>query len=136
MNSKDRTDIFFKRKNLDEFEPIAETNQDISVCEAIKIRNKIYSVCCKQCDNSYACVEEIDILNPDDELYDEDEIICPVCHKAVSDSWEREDYNPQFECGYCGSIFSYERIINPTYNMTLVKRGEVKIIEEYKCQKK
>ena len=36
-----------------------------------------------------------------------------------------DDYNAHFECGCCGSIFSYERIVNPTYNMKLIKKSKI-----------
>lgn len=131
-DSSKRVDLIVERKKIEDLVPIAETNQDINVCQAIKIGEKFYTVCSKMCDNSYCIVEEITLSDEEDELSYEDEIICPVCKKAVMDSWEYPDYDSDFKCSYCGSIFSYERITNPEYNMTLKKRGEVLEINEVK----
>lgn len=130
INSKDRTNLFFNKKSLDEFEPIGETNQDLDIYQVIKINDQVYSVSEKRLDNSYAFVEKIDLSNIEDELYEEDEIICPACRNSLSNSWEHADSNDNEECPYCGSIFSYERIVNPVYNMTLKKKCEVVEIKE------
>ena len=126
MSVKDDVDINFRKtKSIEDFIPIAETDKNINICQAIRIGGKTYSVWTKRTDNSRAFVEEIDLSKSEDELYGEKEIICPCCKKAVLDSWEYEDYNSHFECSYCGSVFSYERIVNPTYNMKLITKGEV-----------
>lgn len=131
-DSLKRTNLFFNKEKLKDLVPIAETNQNIDVCQVIKIGEIFYTVCSKMCDNSFAIVEEITLSDEENELCYEDEIICPVCKKAVIDSWEYPDYDSDFKCSYCGSIFSYERIINPEYNMTLKKRGKILEINEVK----
>ena len=126
MSIEDNVDInFHKTKSIEDFIPIAETDKNIDICQTIRIGEKTYSVWSKRIDNSQAFVEEIDLSKSEDELYGEGEIICPCCKNTVSDSWEYEDYNSHFECSYCGSIFSYERIVNPMYNMKLITKGEV-----------
>lgn len=114
-----------KTKSLNDFTPIAETDKEIDISQVLRINGKFYSVWMKRSDNSYAYVEEIDLSKSEDELYYEDEIICPNCKTAVLDSWECADYDNNFKCGKCGSVFSYERIVNPTYNMKLIKKGKV-----------
>lgn len=121
---------FHKTKSLSDFTPIAETDKEIDISQVIRVNGNTYHVWMKRGDNSYAFVKEVDLSNSEDELFGEDEIICPNCKQEVSDSWEYDDYDAHFECGCCGSIFSYERIVNPTYNMKLIKKGKVVEVSE------
>lgn len=130
MTIKDSVAIGFKTKSLNDFTPIAETDKEIDISQVLRIDGRLYSVWMKRGDNSYAYVEEIDLSKSEDELYREDEIICPHCKNVVSDSYEYPDYDAHFKCGCCGSIFSYERIVDVTYDMILVKKGEVLEVNE------
>lgn len=126
LTVKDDIDINFNRtKSLDDFTPIAETKKKFDISQIFKINGKTYSVWMKKLDDSFAYVKEVDLSKSEDELYGKSQIICPHCKQTVSDSWEYDDYNAHFECGCCGSIFSYERIVNPTYNMKLIKKGKI-----------
>ncbi|MBE7708079.1 MAG: hypothetical protein E7Z88_05170 [Cyanobacteria bacterium SIG27] len=133
-NSADRIALFKGERKLENFKPLCETHQAIKISDIIKIKNKTYTVCQKQIDNSYAIIEEVVIPDKEDiekELWGEDEIKCPVCKNIVMDSWEYEDYDPNFRCSYCGSIFSYERYTHPTYTMILKKVGKPLNITKY-----
>ena len=126
LTVKDDIDINLNKiKTFDDFIVLAETDKKVDISQVIKINKKTYSVWSKRVDNSLAYVEEIDLSKSEDELYGEDKIVCPNCNQAVLDSWEYSDYDAHVECGHCGSIFSYERIINPTYNMRLIKKGGI-----------
>ena len=90
MTVSDDVDInFHKTKSLDDFVPIAETDKDLDIMQVIKLGDNTYSVWTKRTDNSYAFVEKVDLSNSEDELYSEDEIICPHCKESVLDSWQK-----------------------------------------------
>jgi len=126
-DSKTRTDLFFNNKLLDNFTPIFETKEDIDIGSAIKINGKTYSICSVRCDGSYAIVKEFEFTNSEnDECFEEDYIKCPVCGYEDIDSFECCDSDDNYECSVCGSILSYERVIDVTYTTKVVKKGVVK----------
>lgn len=129
LEQSKRVDMFTQEKSIKEFTPIAETDKDIEVCSTIKIYGKYYTVCSKMTDNSYAIVEKINISDkPEEDLYGEDYITCPVCHEQNKDSFDYDDGDENYKCSYCGSVFSYQRVVNVTYNMQLKKRGDIQEI--------
>ena len=44
-----------------------------------------------------------------------DEIVCPWCGYEKGDSWECDDEEDDRECGECGKVFGYNRIITVAY---------------------
>lgn len=126
----DRLDLFNKTKSIEDFEPIAETEQNISLskCKTIKIDNNYYSVCSTTYENGnplYSIVEEFKMSDDfDDECFREDYIKCPVCGWENLDSFECADYDENYICGKCGSVLSYGREVEVTYTTKLVKKVE------------
>lgn len=124
----DRIDLFNKTKDIEDLEPIVETEQNISGYSAIKIDDNYYSVCSTTYENGqpiYSIVEKFEVSDDfDDECFREDYIKCPVCGWENLDSFECSDYNENYICGQCGSVLSYGREIEVTYTTKLVKKVE------------
>jgi predicted RNA-binding Zn-ribbon protein involved in translation (DUF1610 family) len=45
-----------------------------------------------------------------------DEIVCPWCGHEISDSWEVEADDGDYECPECGNEFCYCREVSVTYS--------------------
>ena len=89
----------------------------------ISINNLTARVCSISSAGNFITIEFVgDILN-DDEVNHSNEITCPHCGSEVSDSWECSDSDDNYSCDTCGSVFSYEREVEVTYNSTIVSRN-------------
>lgn len=75
---------------------------------------------------NYAVVEEVKDFEDDPDNFDfESYLKCPYCKHENFDSFELEDSSDSYECGNCGSVISFERIIDITYSSKAVKTSPV-----------
>jgi len=103
--------------------PIADTNKSIEMGDVLVIDNIAYTVSSMsgKGDTYYAAYvkklknQEIFVGNnePADQNY-KSEITCPYCG-CETESWEMDDEEDDYECGNCGSTFSYQRYVTVEY---------------------
>lgn len=103
--------------------PIYETENKIEIGDVLIINNAAYTVCGlpgKGCTYNIAYVQKmknqsvyIENKEPKDQNYTS-EITCPFCGYEM-ESWEMDDEEDDYECGNCGSTFSYQREVSVSY---------------------
>lgn len=111
--------------------PILETDKEIEFGSLLIINNIAYRICCMagktskiQC--AYAeRVKEQNVFVYGEDPKDRDythEITCPYCGAEI-ESWEMGDEDDEYECEYCSSTFSYQRIVTVQYCSQPVKKA-------------
>ena len=58
------------------------------------------------------------------ETFQESEPTCPVCGQTFSDAFELDD-EAEIDCPNCYAQLSVERIVDVSYTITLISKGEV-----------
>lgn len=104
---------------LKDYPYIGEVNIDADVYEfgtPIQIGNTHYAVGVFGKEKNEAGVRVVKINAEPDECNLENNIVCPYCGHEDRDSWECADSDDEHECGCCGAIFSYERVVTVEYN--------------------
>jgi len=108
---------------IDGIIPIMETNKNIEMGDVLIIKDVAYTVSSMsgKGDIYYAAYVE-KLKNQDVFLHNEEpekqnytsEITCPYCGYE-RESWEMDDEEDDYECGNCGSTFSYQREVSVSY---------------------
>ena len=100
---------------------IGEISIDLTMGEIVKVEEDYYSIGVLNHVNKSAGARQIEIdFEPDDKDY-ENNVICPYCGYEDRDSWELTDDNEEHNCGRCGAVVSYERVVTVEYNSSPVK---------------
>lgn len=104
---------------------IGEIDIDANIHEVIKIGDSYYSPRVLNLENKSAGVKKVEInLEPEDEEC-EDKVTCPYCGYTDEDSWELEEDDDEHECGRCGAIMSFQRVVTVEYNSYPVKPPDI-----------
>lgn len=107
---------------VDGIPPIMETDKIIEMGDVLIIDNVVYAVSSMSGKgDTYAIYvkklknQDIFVGNkePKDHNYTS-EITCPFCGYEM-ESWEMDDEEDDYECGNCGSTFSYQRHVTVEY---------------------
>lgn len=109
---------------------LTEVENKLGVFDIFTYRGKKYACCSSEPKVNQVLVEEITDehkkdLFEEDEFFQEDKVWCPFCGSKNEDSWELSDSDDNYECGSCGSILSYERIVDVSYTTKLIKPTDV-----------
>lgn len=106
--------------------PIIETAREIEMDDLLKIEGNLYTVCMKSLKENYVIVRELNVLElpdePEEQIFN-DEITCPYCESTI-ESFELPDEDDDYECPYCHSHFSYQRVVNVTYDSQPISKAE------------
>ncbi|MDD2267442.1 hypothetical protein [Sulfuricurvum sp.] len=111
-------------KDCEDFDFIIEIDIPLTFDRnLLKINGDFYYKCSWDMKRDIIFVKRI---NPifEEETYGEDEIKCPHCGANKSDSWEYSDSSDSEECQSCGSIYSYQRNVEVSYQSTLITKNE------------
>lgn len=112
---------------LENYPYIGEIDVELDIGEVVKVGDSYYAPGVLNHVNKSAGVKKIEIdLQPADKDY-EHELTCPYCGYKDGDSWELSDDDEEHECGRCGAIMSYQRIVTVEYNSSPKKPPEVVI---------
>jgi rRNA maturation endonuclease Nob1 len=110
---------------LENYPYIGEIDIDLDLGEVAKVGGSYYVPGVLNCANKSAGVRKMEInLQPVDKDY-EHELTCPYCGYKDSDSWELSDEDEEHECGRCGAIMSYQRVVTVEYNSSPKKPPDV-----------
>lgn len=115
--------IYDPKKGLADSPILFEADLDFQP-EIIYHNGTYYRKCAKKGD--IIGVVETAYLDGEDDQEFESEITCPACGHSLSDSWEMEEEDDDYECSTCGSIFSYERIVTVEYSSQLIEKKAIK----------
>jgi hypothetical protein len=99
-----------------------------------KINGKLYSVGSAspiKNGDRFMYVHKISLVSEPKKLEFEPKITCPYCKNIIECSFEMSDEDDDYECGRCGGIFSYERIVSVEYS-SYPKSFSTKFIEATK----
>jgi hypothetical protein len=100
---------------------LGEIDKDVSIGNVINVEGNYFAVGVLSFQNKSAGVHPVKInFRPNGAEYERN-IICPYCGYEDVNSWEREESDERHECGRCGAIMSYERIVTVEYNSYPVK---------------
>lgn len=107
---------------IENYPYIGEIDASINLFEVICIDGDYYVPGVLAGDRTYAGVRKIEIdLEPSDREY-KNNLTCPYCGYVDNDSWElSSDCEEEHECGRCGGVMSYERIVTVEYSSSPVK---------------
>jgi len=108
--------------------PLFELDE-VNIYDIFKFNNNHYCVWGTNRAKNYAVVSEIKFDKSGENQSYEQNIKCPYCGYENQDSWECEEQSEKYECGKCGSTFSYERQLTVEYNSVPVKANSVKILK-------
>lgn len=103
---------------------LLKMDKDLSFGTVLKFDGKYYGLCSKDAGNNLIIVRECEYPDGKKEFYAESNIKCPVCGEENNDSWECSDNDDTEECSNCGSKFSWERNVEVTYSMELIKKNK------------
>jgi len=105
---------------------IGEIDIDLAIGEVVKVGDSFYVPGVLSPVNKRAGVRKMEIdFQPEDKEY-ENNLTCPYCGHEDSDSWElSSDDEDEHECGRCGGIMSYQRIVTVEYNSSPKKPPDV-----------
>ena len=100
-------------KTIDDFNTLLDIDGDI------------YRITTYDINNAYIIVDEleeyrrgdIEISDAEDQNWDDEYIICPVCGYKEWDSFEVTEYDGAWECPYCGSTLEVEPDYHVTYHV-------------------
>ncbi len=96
---------------------IAKSEKEFAFDDIVSINGSLYTTHCAQAIDSdrYCDVSKIEMLEEEDvDDLIESEITCPYCNHDI-ESFEMADSEDDYRCGYCGSIFSYQREVSVDY---------------------
>ena len=91
-------------------EPIGETDAAFDCDDVLKFSGELWDV--RILGKDYAVIAPMGLteLNEEpEEAYGERECTCPYCGTTMQSCEVTEDYEDDFECPICKSIFKYER---------------------------
>lgn len=117
--------------------PILETNEDINMGEVLIINDIAYSICAmsgKAMKYQAAYVERLNnqkmfVGNKEPRKINySSEITCPYCG-CEYESWEMDDYDDEYECENCKSIFSYQRNVTVEYCSQPVRKVKPRFLQ-------
>ena len=104
---------------------IGEVDAVISLNDVIKVEDEYYTPGVLELKENRAGVRKVQIdLDPDDKDY-KGNLTCPYCGYEDGDSWELEDSDKEHECGRCGAIISFGRVVTVEYNASPVKPPQI-----------
>lgn len=92
-----------------------------------RFNDRIYNV--TSIEAIWARVIELKIEDKQETEY-EHNLKCPYCGYEDNDSWELYDNDDDFECGRCGALMQYERIVTIEYSAKIVKKPTIIDVEE------
>ena len=111
---------------LIEYPYIGEVDVELNIFEVIKIENEYYVPGVLNKDRKTAGVRKVQIaLEPEDRDY-ESNMACPYCGYEDDVSWELGDSDEEHECGRCGAVMSFERVVTVEYSSSPVKPPIIK----------
>lgn len=88
----------------------------------VRIKGKLARLCILSEDSAY--IEFMGNIPKDEDISNAISITCPHCGTEEADSWEASDSDDNYDCGTCGSVFSYERNTEVTYSSSVIERNE------------
>ena len=95
---------------------IGEIDIDLTIGEVVKVGDSYYVPGVLNHVNKSAGVRKTEIdFQPENKEY-ECNLICPYCGYEDGDSWELSDDDEEHECGRCGGIMSYQRVVTVEYS--------------------
>ncbi len=104
---------------------IGEIDIDLTIGEVVKVDDNYYTIGIMDPKNKIAGVRKVEIdLKPKDINY-KSNLTCPYCGYEDNDSWELADDDGEHECGRCGAVMAYERIVTVEYCSSPVKPPEI-----------
>jgi hypothetical protein len=110
---------------VEDYPYIGEIDIDLTIGEVVKVGEDYYIPGVINPANKSAGVRKSEIdLEPEDREY-ESNLICPYCGYEDSDSWELLDDDDEHECGRCGAVISYKRVVTVEYNSSPVKPPDI-----------
>lgn len=110
---------------VEDYTYLGEVDINLAIGEVVKIGDDYFISGVLNHDKKSAGVRKVTInLDPEDRDY-ESNLICPYCGYEDNDSWELSDDDEEHECGSCGAIISYERVVTVEYNSSPVKPPSV-----------
>ena len=101
--------------------------EEIDVYDIIKYKEKTYATSSFHSKLNYAVVSPIEMKESPEET-DESLFTCPYCGYEDGDSFELSNSEDNHSCPHCNSIVSYERFVEVSYQVTPVKRAEIREI--------
>lgn len=102
--------------SIEDYPYIGEIDAIFNIGEVVKIGADYYAPGVLAGDKAYAGVRKIRIeTNPSNKDF-KNNLTCPYCGYEDEDSWELSDNEDEHECGRCGAIISYERVVTVEYN--------------------
>lgn len=84
-----------------------------------------YVIDCIHTLNKVARASKIELDPEREETIQEHELTCPVCGYKNPDSWELSESDDAHDCGHCGAVLSFERIVDVSYTARVVEQPEV-----------
>lgn len=104
---------------------VGEVNIDLTMGEIVEVGGDCYAIGVLNRANKSAGVRQVEIIfEPEDKDY-EINLICPYCGYENKDSWELSDEDEEHECGRCGAVMSYQRVVTVEYSSSPVKPPSV-----------
>lgn len=121
---------FDLKYNYENETPLFEVEK-AEIYDLYKFNGSYYSVCqIRQEDyaqEDYAVVRDMSNFNPEGEVREfEYGVTCPYCGYEDSDSYESCN---EHDCGRCGSIFAFDRIVTVEYSSQPVEATKVIEVE-------
>jgi DNA-directed RNA polymerase subunit RPC12/RpoP len=110
---------------VEDYPYVGEIDIDLNIGEIVKVGEEYFTIGIVSHVKKSAGVRHVDIdLEPEDKDYERN-LICPYCGYEDTDSWELSDDDEEHECGRCGAIISYQRVVTVEYNSSPVKPPNV-----------
>ena len=124
----------------DGIDPIHVTDKNIEMGDILSINGKAYCIHAlshkgQECKMAFVEVIrnkhflEFDNENEPKSIYNESVLICPYCGDT-EESFELPDEEEEHECPNCGSVFSYQKVINVTYDCQPVRKTDSVVVLE------
>lgn len=108
----------FEPEVICEIEPITKFPRGL-----ISVNGNLVRCCSFDISKDILAIEFVDNPIDEDEIFQNEEIKCPYCGNAQSDSWEYDDSGNEI-CDSCGSEYMYERIVEVSYT-TVIKNKNI-----------
>lgn len=110
---------------VEDYPYVGEVNIDLTMGEILEVGGDCYAIGVLNNVNKSAGVRQVEIdFEPEDKDY-ENNLICPYCGYEDKDSWELSDDDEEHECGRCGAVISYQRVVTVEYSSSPVKPPSV-----------
>jgi uncharacterized C2H2 Zn-finger protein len=114
-----------KGSELENYPYIGEIDIDLHIGEVIKVEDEYFTAgVLNPATHSAGVRKAVMNLEPEDRDY-EDNLTCPYCGYVDSDSCELSDSEDEHECGRCGAIMSFERVVTVEYSSSPVKPPQI-----------